>query len=302
MRRHFFQSPHHAILAASTLGVGFATGEPLYFILGAAAYVLGWVYVPDLGFFKKWVEKREAAAQAAAAAGELASFHAKRDAALRELSQTRRQRYQGLAEVCRMIERSIESPDDPRVKKLEELMWTYLRLLGMEQSLDHFLELELRENVAGLLEAASAEVARVEAEVEELRAEGSPALSTRERLLESRRQLESTLRQRAERLEQARQNLELVVAEQERLDQQIKLLRADAIAVKGATALSARIDATVEQLAATNAWLREMDEFRAAIGEAPLPGQRVGFGEGLPPPLPTQRTPAAAVQKNPGQR
>jgi hypothetical protein len=50
MRREFFKSPHHAALAAATLGVGFATGEPLYFILGAAAYVLGWVYLPDLVF------------------------------------------------------------------------------------------------------------------------------------------------------------------------------------------------------------------------------------------------------------
>ena len=41
MRREFLKSPHHAALAAATLGIGFATGEPLYFIIGAVAYVLG---------------------------------------------------------------------------------------------------------------------------------------------------------------------------------------------------------------------------------------------------------------------
>ena len=51
--RAFLQSPHHAVMALATLGAGFATGEPLYFLAGATAYVLGWVYVPDLGFFRR---------------------------------------------------------------------------------------------------------------------------------------------------------------------------------------------------------------------------------------------------------
>ena len=86
MRRYFLKSPHHAALAAATLGLGFASGEPLYFIVGAAAYVVGWVFLPDLPFFRKWVGKKQAAANAAAAAGELADFKAKRDQALAALT------------------------------------------------------------------------------------------------------------------------------------------------------------------------------------------------------------------------
>ena len=50
--------------------------------------------------------------------------------------------------VCRDIESaSADTPltpdnpdDDPRLRKLDELMWTYLRLLGIEDSLKEFLE------------------------------------------------------------------------------------------------------------------------------------------------------------------
>ena len=94
------------------------------------------------------------------------------------------------------------------------------------------------------------------------------------------------LKKRAAHVDQARENRELIVAEQERLDQQIKLLRADAMATTSPAAVSARIDATVEQLAATNAWLKEMDQFRAMVAEPGLPQQRIGFGGVEPPPLP----------------
>ena len=99
-----------------------------------------------------------------------------------------------------------------------------------------------------------------------------------------------TLVKRAERLGTGRANLTLVIAEQERLEQQIKLIRADAIATRNAVALSARIDATVENLEQTNQWLSEMDQFRDLMGDVPLTGTRAGFGEpAAPPPLPPAR-------------
>jgi hypothetical protein len=289
MRRAFLKSPHHAALAAATLGVGFATGEPLGVIAGAVAYVLGWVYLPDFGFFRRWVEGKEQAQIAQEANSELAQFNARRDVLLAGLIASRRQRYHALADVCTSIEAAVGGPDDPRVGKIEELMWTFLRLLSHEEALDRFLEVEAKENVPGLLEAAKAEVAGLEKEVQALRNALSPSVSTKERLLNSRRELASTLEKRAARLEEARANLELVSAEQERLDQQIKLLRADAIATRDSAGLSARIDATTEQLTATNAWLREMDRFRDQLGgEVPTLPARVGFGTaaGNPPPLP----------------
>jgi GTPase SAR1 family protein len=291
MRSQFFKSPHHATLGLAALACA-ATGEPLGAIAGGVLYVLGWVYLPDLGFFRRWVERKEQKEVAAMEAGELASFQARRDAALAELAPSRRQRYAELAQVSVTIEKSIGSMDDPRVRKLEELMWTYLRLLSLEQSLERFLELESREDVPRLLAAATEELERLRVEVAKLKETNAPSLSSRERLLESRADLLETLKKRAEHAEQARANHELIIAEQERLDQQVKLLRADTIAASSPAAVSARIDATVEQLEATKSWLREMDQFRAQINEPQLPSQRIGFGavgSSVPPPIPRDR-------------
>ena len=92
-------------------------------------------------------------------------------------------------------------------------------------------------------------------------------------------------------LEQAKANLALVGSEQERLDQQIKLIRADSVATRNAAALTARIDATVENLEHTNKWLSEMDQFRDIVTDMPLATGRAGFGEttNVPPPIPQVR-------------
>lgn len=291
LRRAFLGSPHHAAMAVATLGTGFATGEPLYFLAGAVAYVLGWVYLPDLPLFKRWLERKESAQREAETRNELAGFRARRDALLGALTAARRQRYTILSHVCREIEQATsEGSDDPRIRKLEELMWTYLRLLTIEQSLDQFLESETLENLPAQLEAAQTDVSRRTTELAALRSAGA-SVETQERLLESRRELLETLGKRQQRLAQAKDNLALVLSEQERLDQQIKLIRADSIATKNASALSARIDATVEHLEATNHWLSQMDQFRDLLTDLPPDRAGIGFGDvsAAPPPLPARR-------------
>ncbi|HXU79357.1 MAG TPA: hypothetical protein VN794_22445, partial [Methylomirabilota bacterium] len=172
------------------------------------------------------------------------------------------------------------SPDpstDPRLRKLDELMWTYLRLLGIEESLEKFLETERGENVPAVLREAEAEVARLNTEVAALKAKADPSLDTRQRYLGSRMERMEVLRKRQQRIQQAEENLALVVSEQDRLDQQIKLIRADAVATKNAETLTARIDATVEHLDQTNKWLSELDEFKDLVGDLPNTELRVGY-------------------------
>ena len=284
--REFISSPQHAIMALATLGAGFLAAEPLYLIAGAAAYVVGWVFVPGLPMFQRYLKNKEEASRLAAESGELAEFNRQRDALIDSLSPARRDRYFSLAKVCKEIGVGA-SADDPRVRKIEELMWTFLRLLTMEQSLDQFLETEIRDDVPKRLAAAREEVERLRAEVAGLDGAGRDAKA---RLLTSREELMETMAKRAERLEQAKSNLALVGSEQERLDQQIKLIRADSVAAKNSAALTARIDATVEQLEQTNHWLSQMDQFRELTTDLPLTAQRAGFGEKTtPPPIPQAR-------------
>src|SRR4029077_14562048 len=159
----------------------------------------------------------------------------------------------------------------------------------IEESLDDFLETERREDVPSILKEGEAEAARLTSEVDALKAKGSdPTLETKQRYLGSRLERLEVLRKRQQRCEQAQANLDLVVSEQDRLEQQIKLIRADAVATKNAEALTARIDATVEHLDQTNNWLSEMDEFKDLVGDMPPTEQRVGYQaswQAVPPPV-----------------
>jgi hypothetical protein len=291
----FFKSPHHAVLALLTLGVGFLSAQLLGLIVGLTAYVLGWIYLPDLAFFRRWVDNRHESAKQAGEAQKVAEFIQRRDTLLRSLAPDRRERYSRLAQVCRDIETAradnlLASPDantDPRLRKLDELMWTYLRLLGIEQSLEQFLDTERRENVPATLQDAEAEAKRLNGEIETLKAKGpDPSLDIKQRYLGSRLERLEVLRKRVQRSQQAESNLALVVSEQERLDQQIKLLRADAVATKNAESLTARIDATVEHLDQTNKWLSELDEFKDLVGDMPSTEQRVGYQASWQSPTP----------------
>src|SRR2546426_7376050 len=253
--REFLKSPQHAALGALTLGAGFISGMFLPLIAGATLYTLGWIYLPDLPFFRRWVDRRLEAAKRLAETQKVADFVQRRQTLVASLSPERRGRYTRLSQVCRDIETasadnllaSADPSTDPRLRKLDELMWTFLRLLGIEESLEQFLETERREDVPGLLKDAEAEATKLQSEVDALKAKGNAgALDARQRYLDSRRERLEVLRKRQQRIEQADQNLQLVVSEQERLEQQIKLIPADAVATKNAETLTPRIDATGE--------------------------------------------------------
>src|SRR6266568_7942366 len=295
--REFLKSPQHATLGVLTLGAGFMSGMLLPLIAGATLYTLGWIYLPDLPFFRHWVDRRRESVKREVELQKVAEFVQRRQALVDSLSPDRRGRYTRLAQVCRDIETasadnllaSADPATDPRLRKLDELMWTFLRLLGIEQSLEQFLETEKREDVPALLKDAEAEAARLKTEIDALKAKGNAgALDARQRYLDSRQERLEVLRKRQQRIQQAEENLALVMSEQERLEQQIKLIRADAVATKNAESLTARIDATVEHLDQTNKWLAELDEFKDLVPDMPNTELRVGYEASAaqaPPPI-----------------
>src|SRR6266581_5122367 len=96
-RKSFLTSPHHIVLGLATLGLGFMSTELLPLIAGATAYALGWIYLPDLRFFRRWVDNRHDADKRAAALAQVEAFVQRRDALLSTLNSSRRRRYEGLA-------------------------------------------------------------------------------------------------------------------------------------------------------------------------------------------------------------
>lgn len=295
-RSEFFRSKHHAWLGLTTLGMGFLLGadRPLFLLLGAAAYALGWIYLPDMSFFRRSVDGKRENAKLAEAAKRMEEFQQKRDVLHASLTSRSRARYGELAEVCRQIEQataedalSTASSTDPRLGRLDELMWTFLRLLSLEDGLERFLEQERREDLPGLVREAEAEIGALGQEVEALKKQGASVVSqdAKERLLQSRLEALEVLRKRQARIEETQANLDLVHSEQERLDHQIKLIRADAVASKNTSSISARIDATVENLNQTNKWLAEINEFKDAVGNIPATETRVGYRTRDVPPV-----------------
>ncbi|CAM3063946.1 hypothetical protein [Rariglobus hedericola] len=274
-RRLFWKSRDHLWLAVLTLGLGFATGEPLGLLVGGVLYALGHVYLPDSARFRKKIDARRLAADNAASSERERAFEAQRTQLLASLSAERRRHHQSLVAVCKDITAaSAENSSgdltlslDTRLRKLDELLWTYLRLQTIEQSLEVYLETERREQLPQAEEAAAREISALEAEI--AASPASPSLETRRKLLASRRDRLDALRQRIARIAQARANLDLALSEQERLVEQAKLIRADAVAHKNAESLGARIDISIEHLAETNRWLSELSEFKDLTGQLP---------------------------------
>jgi hypothetical protein len=277
-RRAFWKSRQHLWLALLTLGLGFATGHPLGLIVGATAYALGIVYLPDAAFFRRAVDAREAAARDSDAAAQFASFRQQQEALLERLSAGRRARYRQLVAVCADIEAATAEAQAPtelatatRKQKLDELAWTFLRMLSVEQTLEVYLETERKDRLPVVLAALETETQARAAELASLRQSGAKPsiIAGKERLLTSNLERLEALKQRVARVEQAHNNHDLVLSEQERLVEQVKLIRADAIAAKNADTLAARIDLSIEHLASTNQWLSELAEFRDVTAQLP---------------------------------
>ena len=293
--KEFLTSPHHATLGLLTLGVGLLTATALGLIIGGVAYALGMIYLPDSALFTGWLERRRAEAAEAEEQRVLAEFGRRRSMLLGSLLGERPARYASMAQVCRDIEEagseqqlagSPTGAGDARMRKLDELMWTFLRLLAFEQSLEKYVAIEQQENLPQQLQYAETDLANLKLTFEQKKAAQAADVDSMQRLVDSRQELLDVLTKRCQRAEQAQSNLALVKSELQRLEQQIKLVRADAVASKNADALSARINATVDHLEQTNRWLSEMDEFKDLNTGLPDTSKRVGFEAEAPPPVP----------------
>ena len=283
--REFAKSPHHLVLGFCTLGLGFIAAGLLPFLLGMVGYVFGWIWIPGTPLFKGWVEKKVQTQLQAEDAVRLDEFNSKRQLQLYALSAERRSKYAILSGICEEIEKTSgdgqgggDPVNDSRSRKLDELMWTYLRLLSVEQSLETFVNSESGEDIEASVKQAEKGIAVTQKSAEDAKTSGDEVLaSAKERLLASTSDRLDVLRKRLDRFKQASTNIEVVRSEQERLAEQIKLIRADAMATKNADALTSRIDASVQTLNDTNKFLSDMSDFADLASDVPMTTARIGF-------------------------
>jgi len=289
--QRFVKSPHHLALAGLTLGLGFLSANVVLLGVGIGLYLLGWVHLPDTAMYKNWVKAQLDDLAKKADAAKVQAFVARRTSLINQLSRERRNRYQELGGVCQEIIKATQDSnqiegDDPRLRKLDELMWTYLRLLVMEGSLAGFVQTESQEGLPDEVAVCKQEVAGLEHEI--AAAPAAPTggnLAIKQRLLDSKKEKLAALVKRQNRLQEATDNQTLVASEQERLVEQIKLLRSDAIASRNTDALTDRINATVDHLNETNKLISEMDQFKDLVADdLPVTSARLGFDTAVPDP------------------
>ena len=148
------------------------------------------------------------------------------------MSAALREKYDGLASTySEMVE---SNPEDRLIRgKLHELLWTYLTMLVMENITKYLAETDTKE--------IDRDIAATEANIKALGADKERLRTTKTSLLE-------TLREHQKSVSDAQDNLQVLSSELARLEAEIQLLRADAIANKNSDILSAKIDASVESL------------------------------------------------------
>jgi len=267
--REFFYSKYNGILAGVTIGLGMISGHPFMLIAGIVGYGLGLMFLHDCSWFQNKMSEKYDQIDKLEAYKQVEKFKAMRAKQLEALSLSRKERYINLVSVGKAIEQATaetvsdsENTMDSRLRKIDELIWTFLKLLTIEQSLEVFIESERQDDLPKELKEVEDRLLELAKEIDELK----KTVGTNALVLSSK--------------EQAKANIEVVSAEQERLQQQVKLIRADAIATRNTESLTSRIDASLEHLGETNKWISEMNDFKDIVGDMPQNiSSRIGFGE-----------------------
>ena len=288
--REFFYSKYNGILAGVTIGLGMISGHPFMLIAGIVGYGLGLMFLHDCSWFQNKMSEKYDQIDKLEAYKQVEKFKAMRAKQLEALSLSRKERYINLVSVGKAIEQATaetvsdsENTMDSRLRKIDELIWTFLKLLTIEQSLEVFIESERQDDLPKELKEVEDRLLELAKEIDELKktvGTNALVLSSKERLFSSYGERREVLNKRVTRVEQAKANIEVVSAEQERLQQQVKLIRADAIATRNTESLTSRIDASLEHLGETNKWISEMNDFKDIVGDMPQNiSSRIGFGE-----------------------
>ncbi len=168
------------------------------------------------------------------------------------------------------------------VESLEQLVWLHLRLLVARQA------------IAGVVVTAKAESARLEAQEAQIvaRLESSDLGPELRRSLE---QQQAVIDQRQEAHASAARRLEHVEAELDRIDQQISLIREQALLATDDEHIGASLDSLAASFNEANHWLNSQRDLLSSIDLSTSHALPKSVLQG-PPPLPQKRQRASASQ------
>jgi len=206
---------------------------------------------------------------------------AKVDSLVRQLDLESQRRFRALEVRCRSIldlqSHSAAPADGLEVQGegLGRLLWIYLRLLMTRQAIDRMV----RES-EGALEETDRLVERIQKLEAQLRGE-----RITEELRKSLTGQIEILQQRLEKRREAREKLAFLDAELIRIQEQVELIREQAVLSTNPEAVSQRIDQITETLGGTTQWISEQQKIYGAVEDLLME----------PPPL-SSRIPARESQ------
>jgi len=249
---HFLGSINHAWLALVTLGVGILVATPLSVVLGAAAYGLGIIFLPDLPVFSNSFDRKRREEVAGRQQEEASAKERVRASLVQKLTPKASARWQRFSALCTELQTKLdaaESNDLMQESSLAKVADSHLLLLAMDADIRGYLaSAESAEELEGRIAAVQGEVNRLH--------QRTDLSDVEQRLVLSKEETVKNIRQQAEQNKRMQLNLELAQSELERLESQISSLKAELISTP-ASQLSSRLGDTLIQVEASQRVLQE---------------------------------------------
>ncbi len=241
--------------------LGAASQNPGFWFMGGALEIAYLSALAGNGRFQKLVEGE-------ALLKEQPSGRPSIQQAVNFLTPPSAERYRRIFEQCRLIlglspaRGGAATLDEPRAEGLNQLLFLFVRLLSSREML--------------LATLSQVDKAVLEGDVERLKQKLAAAApeSALARSVQATLEIEV---KRLENLARAKSNLEVIDAELERIEQQVRLIREESAVSGGPEVLSARLDAVSTTLSETSKWMDQHAELFTslsvddALGEAPSP-------------------------------
>jgi hypothetical protein len=266
-----------ALMAVAVLGLI----NPGIWFLGIALEIAYLAFMASSGRYQKLV-------QGLALVKEQAGSEQRVQQTVTLLSPPAAERYRRLADQCRLI-LGINAPlsatgmlEDMRAGSLNQLLWLFLRLLSS------------REMLLGTLNQVDRRTLESDVSRTEQKLQGAQPDTPLHRSLQATLEIQQ---RRLENLSKAKGSLEVIDAELERIEQQVRLIREESAVSGSPEILSARLDAVTSTLSETSKWMDQHAELLGtlsgdeALGAAPPRLPSIPSLPAAPPAPPAGKTP-----------
>jgi hypothetical protein len=258
LKAAFNARPFGMFIAPNWIGIAafglLGLSNPGFWLIGAGVELAYLFTLATNGRFQRAITSR-------ASAGTDQEWKSKLDGMVRRLSDTDQARYVAFVSRCRAILDQFQQQDSSGAsaavqgENLGRLTWVYVRLLLARRAMSRVLK-----------EPTLGETQEIEARLDEvLQRLKDPALH--EDLRKSLTSQAEILQQRVSQRREGREKLDFLEAEILRIQEQVELLREQAVLSTDADGMSARLDQITGSLGGASQWLTEQQKMLGGLDD-----------------------------------